>query len=124
MATFNTAGLGGSTDASPSYTPELTQNTNVTTVSFGDGYQQRLHKGINVAPRRWTLVFKNRSNTDRNNILSFFQNAAKGNNGKNSFDWTDPYGYSGKFICTQWRIKQPSFDNNTISTTFQQVFEP
>ena len=77
MATFNTAGLGGSTDASPSYTPTLRVEPRVTTVNFGDGYEQRIHKGLNVAPRVWDLAFNNRSDTDRNNIIDFFQNSMR-----------------------------------------------
>ena len=123
MATFNTAGLGGSTDASPSYTPTLRVEPRVTTVNFGDGYEQRIHKGLNVAPRVWDLAFNNRSDTDRNNIIDFFQNSTKGNNGKNSFDWTDPYGYVGKWVCQQWQVEQTSDNNNHITTEFRHVFE-
>tara|TARA_B100001250_G_C19693298_1_gene741370 strand:+ start:673 stop:1047 length:375 start_codon:yes stop_codon:yes gene_type:complete len=123
MATFNTAGLGGTTNASPSYTPSLQVNPNVTTVQFGDGYEQRLHKGLNVAPRVWKLAFKNRTDTDRDNFISFFESSSKGNNGKNSFDWTDPYGYVGKWVCQQWNVEQTSANNNNITTQFRQVFE-
>ena len=53
MATFDSSGVG--VDVSPSYTPTLNIQNNVIRVSLGDGYEQRLSKGINQTRRSWTL---------------------------------------------------------------------
>ena len=92
----------------------------VRTVSFGDGYEQRLAYGENRDAKSWNLVFSNRTDTERNNIIAFLE--ARG--GSESFDWTDPNGTAGKYKCSDWSVEMPSFNKNTVRATFDQVFEP
>ena len=44
MATFDSSGVGS--DVSPSYSPQLTVENNLIKVALGDGYEQRIQKGI------------------------------------------------------------------------------
>ena len=122
MATFDSSGVGS--DVSPSYSPKLKIENNVITVDLGDGYQQRLSKGINPSRRTFTLSFLNRSNTVTTNILNFLSDSAKGNNGAKSFDWTPPFGSTGKWICQNPTVTMVSHDLNDIELVFQEVFEP
>ena len=74
------------------YTPDFDaseeQRPVVRRVQFGDGYEQRLAYGLNTQPVSWRLTFRNRTNTERDNINTFLE--ARG--GTESFDWTPPYG--------------------------------
>jgi len=104
----------------PSFTADLEEQPIIRRVKFGDGYEQRLSYGLNTQPKKWSLQFLNRTNTERNNILTFLrtQGAAQ------SFDWTDPNSYAGKWICAQWNTSQVSCNFNNITATFEEVFEP
>lgn len=39
---------------------------------FGDGYEMRVRDGINNTPRKWSLVFNNRTREDIDNLNRFF----------------------------------------------------
>ena len=39
---------------------------------FGDGYEMRIRDGINNTPRKWSLVFNNRTREDIDNLYRFF----------------------------------------------------
>ena len=121
MATFDSSTVG--CDVSPSYAPSLNIENNVFTVELGDGYQQRLSKGVNPSRRTWTIPFNNRSSSDTTNILNFLASATGGNNGAKSFNWTPPYGATGKWICQNPRVTNKAFNLNDIQLEFQEVFE-
>lgn len=104
----------------PSFTADLEEKPTIRTVNFGDGYEQRLAFGIHTQPKKWSLQFRNRSNTERDGILTFLR--ARG--GVESFDWTDPNSYSGKWVCDSWNVSQIAYNYNDISATFREVFEP
>ena len=111
MATFDSSGVGS--DVSPSYPPKLTVQNNLIKVTLGDGYEQRLQKGI-----------KNRTNTVTTNILNFLADANKGNNGQKAFDWSPPFGATGKWTCENPVVTIVSNDLNNIDLEFREVFEP
>ena len=121
MATFDLSGVG--CDVSPSYSPTLNIENNLIKVELGDGYEQRLQKGINATRRSWTLPFTSRSNSDTTNILNFLADPNKGNNGAKAFDWSPPFGASGKWTCENPIVNMIAFDVNDIQLTFREVFE-
>lgn len=121
MATFDSSGVG--VDVSPSYTPTLNIQNNVIRVSLGDGYEQRLSKGINPTKRSWTLPLNNRSDSDTTSILNFLASSTGGNNGQKSFDWQPPFGAAGKWTCSNPSVTLNAFNLNDISLTFVEVFE-
>jgi len=89
-------------------------------VQFGDGYEQRVTFGLHNQPVEWQLTFANRTDTERNNILSFLE--ARG--AVESFDWTPPYGSAAKWVCDEWSTTLVAANINTIQAKFRQVFEP
>lgn len=103
-----------------SYSATEESRPRVRNVQFGDGYQQRLTYGLNADPKTWQLTFANRTNTERDNILSFLEARA----GSESFDWTPPRGSAGKYVCSEWSMQILNYNNNTITATFIEVFEP
>ena len=122
MATFDSNTVG--CDVSPSYAPTLNIENNLLRVELGDGYEQRLQKGINPTRRTWTLPFSRRSNSDTTNILNFLASSTGGNNGAKSFNWAPPYGATGKWTCENPIVNMVAFDVNDIQLEFREVFEP
>ena len=50
MATYDTNTVGS--DVSPSFSPQLEIQQDVTVVNLGDGYQQRILRGLNTKRRK------------------------------------------------------------------------
>ena len=86
----------------------------------GDGYEQRIQMGLNDDPKEWDLSFNNRSNTERDQILSFLETQG----GATAFDWTSPRGIAGKYVCEAWSTNMTYSGFNDITAKFRQVFEP
>lgn len=103
---------------SPDYGAQMTQKPRVLTAQFGDGYQQRVADGINTAPRTWRLAFNSRTNAEIAPILAFLQ--ARG--GVESFNWTDPDGVAGVYLCSEWQRTAARYGVNDLSCTFVQVY--
>jgi len=118
MATFDDATVGCVTAAS--YAASVSESPDLRITEFGDGYQQRNTMGMNTRRKKWSLSFNNRTNADRDKILLFLQDK----NGKESFNWIDPTTTNyKKYVCESWSVDMTSFNNNTISMEFKQVFE-
>jgi hypothetical protein len=105
------------------YTPsfEATESSKPRAHKFqaGDGYEQRIRFGLNTDPKEWTLTFSERTNTERDAILTFLEARAA----VESFDWTDPRGNAGKYVCEEWQVTMRAYNFNTIQATFREVFE-
>lgn len=106
------------------YTPsfEATESSKPRVRKFqaGDGYEQRVRFGLHTDPKEWSLTFANRTDTERDNILTFLE----ARNGVESFDWTPPRGTAGKYVCEEWQATLSNCNNNQIQATFREVFEP
>lgn len=106
------------------YTPsfEATESSKPRVRKFqaGDGYEQRVRFGLRTDPKEWSLTFANRTDTERDAIAAFLEARA----GAESFDWTPPRGTAGKYVCGEWQVSLLNCNNNTITATFRQVFEP
>ena len=118
MATFDDATLNCVTAAS--YVASVNESPDLRITQFGDGYQQRNTMGMNTRRKNWRLSFNNRTDADRDKIVGFLH----ARNGKESFDWIDPTTTNyKKYVCESWSVDMTSFNNNTISMEFKQVFE-
>ena len=104
----------------PSFEASEASKPRVHKFQAGDGYEQRVRFGLRNDPKQWSLTFLNRTDTERDGILAFFE----ARNGVESFDWTPPRGTAGKYLCEEWQANLVSYNNNTIQATFRQVFEP
>jgi len=122
MAIFNDAGVGTSTGGTtPDFGAQKKVQPRVRVVSFGDGYEQRLAYGVNTQPKNWTLRWSASSNSDADAIEAFFE--ARG--AVESFEWTPLQEATAyKFVCREWQREHQYADINTITATFEQVFEP
>ena len=105
------------------YTPDngctLEEQPRVLLGKFGDGYEQRVGDGINLRPRKWSLTFNTRTDAEMSPILAFL----RARNGVEAFDWTDPDGVAGKFVCRSWTRLPVRYGINNLSAVFEEVFE-
>ena len=66
------------TDGTNDFTVDkaLTETTTASTFThtFGDGYEQRLARGINAKDQSYAVSFINRTRAEANNIITFFEN--------------------------------------------------
>ena len=121
MATYDANTVGS--DVSPSFSPQLEIQQDVTVVNLGDGYQQRILKGLNTKRRVWKLPYDKRTDAVTTNILNFFESANGGNNGQKAFTWTPPYGLTGKWLCQKINVTKVAYNLNDINLEFIEVFE-
>lgn len=103
-----------------SYGASVRKEPKVRTVSFGDGYEQRLAYGINTSPREWNLDFNGKTTAEADLIDAFLT----ARNAVENFDWTPPTGSAGKWVCRAWTRSIADINCHNISATFTEVFEP
>jgi len=102
----------------PTSNPVINKKPRVLTVSFGDGYEQRVGDGINTINTDWNLTFKG-TLAEIQEIDAFLTSKA----GVTSFTWT-PFGFSEiKVVCDDWSQPVISANTSTITTKFRRVFE-
>tara|TARA_R100000008_G_C3556773_1_gene153682 strand:+ start:392 stop:769 length:378 start_codon:yes stop_codon:yes gene_type:complete len=106
-------GMGWSTD------PQVIKN------EFGDGYTQRISRGLNNLKQDIKVNFANRTKADIDDIVAFFESKK----GVTAFTFTVPDSNSGsselavKVICTQWNQVWEHDDYYSLSATFERVYE-
>lgn len=98
--------------ASASVTPS------VETTKFGDGYQQRVRKGINGMPQIWSVEFTANIATSQQ-IKAFLET----HEGALSFDWVTPISESGVYVCKEWSMAKVAPAILKLTANFEQVFE-
>lgn len=84
-------------------------------IKFGDGYEQRVGRGINADPCKWALKFTRYVPE----VLAFL----KRHGGRTSFIWTDPLGVSSVFICREWSVGHLGGNVFDLTCEFEEVFE-
>ena len=103
----------------PDFSSPGTTKYRILQARFGDGYQQRVADGINTRVQSWALRFSARTAAELSAIVTFLTARA----GTESFDWTAPDGTGGKWVCTSWQTVPDTAAANTVTATFEQVFE-
>lgn len=90
----------------------------VQVTKFGDGYEARAAQGMNSDPATWPLSFT-RGGAEALAIRAFL----KARGAVEAFNWTNPFGETGTYVCDKWTVKRKGGDVLEISATFRQVFE-
>lgn len=104
----------------PDFGAQKTTRPTARAVKFGDGYEQRLSYGLNTQPQSWNLTFSVRTDVEANAIEAFFATEAA----VGWFYWTPPGAVAPlKFVCREWQRSIDRNDMNTVTTTFDQVFD-
>lgn len=104
----------------PDWNAQGTTTANVSKVQFGDGYVQRQTKGMNTLDITWNLSFNPRSDTDADAIEAFLASRL----GVTAFTWTPPGKPQQKWTCDTWTRAKAAMDINSLSMTFELVYEP
>ena len=82
-----------------------TQNQRVTTVTYGDGYEQRSQWGINARRDSWTIEWIGLDATESATLNTFWQSVGL----LNSWTWTAP----GDSTEKTWVFASPLQETNT-----------
>jgi phage-related protein len=92
----------------------------VSTLTFGDGYSQRVSYSTNTLTSTWNLSFINQTLVQASQIIAFLE--SKG--GSEYFLFT-PEGASSsvKVICTEWSEEYVAHFSRTITATFKRVYD-
>ena len=97
----------------------------VRVATFGDGYEQRLRNGINSLKEEYSLTFNNRTKSDIDDIVTFFDTQ----HGVVPFNFTipDTNGSGGettiKVVCDNYTKKYDYDDFYSCTATFRRVYE-
>lgn len=103
-----------STQIVPDRTLSGSSTANVRTAKFGDGYEQRASIGINNVSREYSLSFSNRSKTEVDDIIAFFESK----NGVTAFNFTIPDTNSSSITTTRTNgVPTSNSTTVTLSTT-------
>tara|TARA_R100000426_G_C4721687_1_gene72340 strand:- start:10 stop:351 length:342 start_codon:yes stop_codon:yes gene_type:complete len=106
--------------SNPVYNTRINARPKVNTLSFGDGFEQRLTEGLNQNPLSVNLTFE-LSQTDADTAISFLNSRVEDGA---SFDYTLPSESSSrKFVCTSFPRSIPYLNRVTLSCVFREVFE-
>ena len=104
----------------PVYNTRINARPKVNTLSFGDGFEQRLTEGLNQNPLSVNLTFE-LSQTDADTAITFLNERV--DDGA-SFDYTLPSETSSrKFVCTSFPRSIRFLNRVTLSCVFREVFE-
>lgn len=104
----------------PSYGATNDKQPKIKKSVFGDGYAQRQPDGINNIKQVWNLTFGDREKTEIDAIEAFLESL----NGTEYFTWVPPrQAVAKKFICEKWSRSINKGNIDSISATFEQVFD-
>ena len=93
--------------------------SSVSSVKFGDGYEQRAAIGINEKKQSWS-VQKTGNLSDILPVKSFLDDVG----GTESFKWTTPFGDQIVVVIDDgYKVSPKGGDVFQLSWTFRQVFE-
>lgn len=101
----------------PARRPARTIKPRVRSTRFGDGYELRYPDGLNSQMASWDLELRCRSSSVADAIDDFLS----AHDGADAFDWVDPRGNAGKYICREWRRVEVGRGLAVITATFEQV---
>lgn len=90
----------------------------VASTKFGDGYEQRVAKGINSKAVSWSLKFT--GSVDEVLPIRAFLSAR---NGVESFQWINQFGELDLYVCREWTAIKLKASIIEISAKFERVYE-
>jgi phage-related protein len=103
----------------------------ILSVSFGDGYEQRVVDGLNAIEENLQVGFNNRDYVEINILRAFFElkNGVDNFTVKitNTTDDTNPVTdttQTMKFTCAQWNVIYGHSTNHSLNAQFKRVYEP
>ena len=94
----------------------------VHTLSFGDGYEQRIADGINNLGQSMNVSFTTRPKAEIDDLVAFFESLGGVSKFRMTIDDTNG-AETIKVVCRQWN-QTWNYDNfYSLSATFDRVYE-
>lgn len=90
----------------------------VNVTQFGDGYELRTASQINVNKRTWSMTF-----TNPLAVAAAQLDFLDAHQGRIAFQFVDPLGSSGVYVCRTWSSSQSKFGLYAVTADFEEVFE-
>lgn len=101
-----------------------TQNARLTTVAFGDGYEQRAPEGINSKRLSFDWKFSNVTAARVRQVVAFLD----AHPGVTAFLWLPPIPYDDLprafIVRPPWTLNYNSFDNYSLAVRIDEDFNP
>lgn len=107
----------------PSYNVATTHAPKVNSVTFGNGYEQRIPDGIYTGLIKMEMTFEMRSDAEAKAILHFLR-VRKGASSfiiKNLPEIYGDSGYKKRFICPSFNSTFAFYNNHTIKASFSET---
>lgn len=106
----------------PSYTSTVQHKPYVTSIRFGNGYEQRVPKSINPDLKTFQLNFDQRTEYEARAITHFL----KEKSATKSFGYNPPgiyaeSSYRTRFVCREWETNFAFKENYGIRAKFEEV---
>ena len=133
---FTTSAAYGSITVVPDRGMTRNAKQRVRRIQYGDGYEQRLTKGINNTEETHRVTFKTRGKQEIENIAGYLNSL----NGVTAFNFTVPDNADTeettgildsasdnektiRVVCEDFSEVYVNFDAYTLSATFRRVYE-
>lgn len=116
----NITGFSGGVAVDKGFT--RASNPKVHTMTFGDGYEQRLADGINNLVQTMNVSFSTRPKAEIDDIVAFFESLGGVSKFRMTIDDTNG-NETIKVICRQWNQTWAYDDFYSLSATFERVYE-
>lgn len=98
-----------------------TVSSDIVTVRFGNGYEQRIPAGINYKRDKWSIVWETLTVAQKNTIVTFIDAVSDGS----VITWTSPFDtVQKKFVLDgDWSMSTRSGTIYSITLNLRQVFD-
>lgn len=106
----------------PSYTSSIQHKPSVSTIRFGNGYEQRISKSINPDLKVLQLSFDQRTSREARAIGHFLKDkAATRSFAYNPKDIYSDLTFRTKYVCREWEFVFNFKENYSIKAKFEEV---
>ncbi|CAM3536609.1 Phage minor tail protein [Vibrio aerogenes CECT 7868] len=105
-------------DLCPDYNSGASISHDVVSVSFGDGYEQRMPKGINNTQLSYSLSWSGLTQSERDTLVDFLMK----HGGVTPFYWTPWDGQTQLWICEKYAVSPKPANYYDISATFTKSY--
>ena len=101
---------------------QRTSSPKVHTLSFGDGYEQRIADGINNLQQSMSVSFATRPKAEIDDLVAFFESLGGVSKFRMTIDDTNG-AETIKVVCKSWN-QTWNYDNfYSLSATFERIYE-
>ena len=101
---------------------QRTSTPKVHTLSFGDGYEQRIADGINNLQQSMSVSFATRPKAEIDDLVAFFESLGGVSKFRMTIDDTNG-AETIKVVCKSWN-QTWNYDNfYSLSATFERIYE-